>query len=161
MVTIVWLGVIAVVAALMFSLRYVPDSLHPAEVWFVWLSASAAAQHHLNLMSTNWNWFDLPKNAKIFWSDELIAIGIIPCLIVWIASVWFHPQIGRIWKAVATILWFAAVACGAPLLEWSGFAAIKPGKLGGIYVQEAVYIAEMMLIVRVYRRYINKLRGTA
>jgi hypothetical protein len=161
MVTIVWLGVIAVVSALMFSLRYVPDSLHPAEVWFVWLSASAVAQHHLNLLTTNWHWFGLPTGAKIFWSDELITVGLIPSLVVWLTSVWFHKEIGLIWKATVTFLWYAAVACGAPMLEWVGLATIKQGKLVNIYVQEAVYIAEMLLIAWIYRCFLVKARRAA
>jgi hypothetical protein len=143
----------------MFSLRYVPDTLHPAEVWFVGLSASAVAQHHMNLMTTNWGWLVLPGGAKTFWSNELITVGLIPCLVVWIASVWFYSGIALSWKAAATVGWFAAVACGAPMLEWSGLAAIKPGKLGGIYIQEAVYMMEMLLIARLFRFILVKERG--
>jgi hypothetical protein len=155
------MGVIAAVSALMFSLRYVPDALHPAEVWFVWLSASAVAQHHLNLLTTNWHWIVLPTGTKIFWSDEMIAFGLIPSLIVWLTSVWFHSQIRLIWKAAVTFLWYAAVAVGVPMLEWVGLATIKPGKLVDIYVQEAVYIAEMLLIAWIYRCFLVKARGTA
>jgi hypothetical protein len=156
METCVWLVIVAIAATLIFSLRLVPETLHPAEIWFIWLSAAAVAQHHFNLLETNWGWIGLPKGAKIFWSDELVAVGVVPSLFVWLACVWLHPALGLARKAASTVGWWAVAAGGVLLMERLDFVTLQSGKLMDIYIQAGIYLAEMLLISRIYRHFFVK-----